>query len=166
MQRQPIKQHETCWNTFDEAMLIKSKIHSMLTDFRNSRIRYSDVRQCRWVCWILIVRTLLCFFFPYSFISVVWICFHRWIDQFALVLRRQSHLHAQGLSLQHNRIWEESISSILSEVSLSLQLGMWKRLILAPLAPLPLPLPLPFCSTNTSSYPILQNGSGQSLPHP
>ena len=44
------------------------------------------------------------------------------------------------------------------------QLGMWKRSILVPFPPLP--LPLPFCSTNTSSYPILQNGSGQSLPHP
>ena len=33
-----------------------------------------------------------------------------------------------------------------------------------PLPQIPLPLPLPFCSTNTSSYPILQNGSGQSLP--
>ena len=47
-----------------------------------------------------------------------------------------------------------------------LLLGMWKWSILVPLPPLPLPLPLPFCSTNTSSYPILQNGSGQSLPHP
>ena len=51
-------------------------------------------------------------------------------------------------------------------------LGMWKRLILIPLPPLPLPLslplllPLPFCSENTSSNPILQIGSGQSLPHP
>ena len=47
-----------------------------------------------------------------------------------------------------------------------LLVGMWKRSILVPLPPLPLPLPLPFCSSNTSSYPILQNGSGQSLPHP
>ena len=46
----------------------------------------------------------------------------------------------------------------------SSKVGMWKRLILVLLPPLP--LPLPFCSTNTSSYPILQNGSGQSLPHP
>ena len=30
--------------------------------------------------------------------------------------------------------------------------------------PLP-PLPLPFCSSNFSSYPTHQNGSGQSLPH-
>ena len=37
-----------------------------------------------------------------------------------------------------------------------------KRMILVPLPP----LPLPFCGTNTSSYPILQNGSDQSLPHP
>merc|ERR1719309_1632653 len=44
------------------------------------------------------------------------------------------------------------------------ELGMWKRSILVPLPPLP--LPLPFSSSNTSSYPILQNGSGQSLPHP
>ena len=44
--------------------------------------------------------------------------------------------------------------------------AMWKRPILLPLPSLPLPLPLPFCSLNTSSYPILQNGSGQSLPHP
>ena len=44
------------------------------------------------------------------------------------------------------------------------EVGMWKRSILVPLPPLP--LPLPFCSTNTSSYPILQNGSGQSLPYP
>ena len=43
-------------------------------------------------------------------------------------------------------------------------LGMWKRSIFMPL--LPLPLPLPFCSSNTSSYPTHQNGSGQSLPHP
>ena len=42
--------------------------------------------------------------------------------------------------------------------------GMWKRSIFMPL-PL-LPLPLPFFSSNTSSYPILQIGSGQSLPHP
>ena len=48
----------------------------------------------------------------------------------------------------------------------SFELGMWKRSILVPLPPLPLPLPLPFCKSNTSSYPILQNGSGQSLPHP
>ena len=41
-----------------------------------------------------------------------------------------------------------------------------KRSIFMPLPPLPLPLPLPFCSSNTSSYPILQIGSGQSLPHP
>ena len=34
-------------------------------------------------------------------------------------------------------------------------LGMWKRSILVP-------LPLPCCSTNTCSYPIFQNGSGQS----
>ena len=45
-------------------------------------------------------------------------------------------------------------------------LGMWKRSILVPLPLLPLPLPLPICSTDTSSYPILQNGNGQSLPHP
>ena len=45
-------------------------------------------------------------------------------------------------------------------------IGMWKRTILLPFPPLPLPLPLPFCSSNTSRYPILQNGSGQSLPHP
>ena len=45
-------------------------------------------------------------------------------------------------------------------------LGMWKRSIFMPLPPLPLPLPLPFHSSNTSSYPILQIGSGQSLPHP
>ena len=44
------------------------------------------------------------------------------------------------------------------------EVGMGKRLILVP--PPPLPLPLPFCSANTRSYPILQNGSGQSLPHP
>ena len=44
---------------------------------------------------------------------------------------------------------------------------MCKRLIFMPLPPLPpLPLPLPFCSSNTSSYPILQIGIGQSLPHP
>ena len=30
----------------------------------------------------------------------------------------------------------------------------------------PLPLPLPFYNSNTSSYSILQIGSGQSLPHP
>ena len=48
------------------------------------------------------------------------------------------------------------------------QLGMWKRSIFMPLPPLPLPLslPLPFYNSNTSSYPILQIGSGQSLPHP
>jgi len=46
------------------------------------------------------------------------------------------------------------------------RVGMWKRSILVPLPPLPLPLPLPFCSSNTSSYPTHQNGSGQSLPHP
>ena len=45
---------------------------------------------------------------------------------------------------------------------------MWKRSIFMPLPPLPLPLPLPlpFCSSNISSYPTHQNGSGQSLPHP
>ena len=43
---------------------------------------------------------------------------------------------------------------------------MWKRSIFMPLPPLPLPLPLPFYSSNTSSYPTHQNGSGQSLPHP
>ena len=49
-----------------------------------------------------------------------------------------------------------------------LELGMWKRLIFMPHPPLPLPLPLPlpFYSSNTSSYPILQIGSGQLLPHP
>ena len=36
-------------------------------------------------------------------------------------------------------------------------LGMWKRSIY---------MLLPFCSTNTSSYPTHQNGSGHSLPHP
>ena len=35
-----------------------------------------------------------------------------------------------------------------------------------PLPPLPIPLPLPFYCSNTSSYPILQIGSGQPLPHP
>ena len=34
------------------------------------------------------------------------------------------------------------------------KLGMWKRSIFMLLPPLP--LPLPFCSSNTSSYPILQ----------
>ena len=39
-----------------------------------------------------------------------------------------------------------------------LKLGMWKRSIFMPLPP----LPLPFCSSNTSSYPTHQNGSGKS----